>query len=93
MPKNVQTTAQLHSPHTLAKKCSKFFTLAFNHMRTKSFQMFKLGLEEAEGPEIKLPISTGSSKKAREFQKNIYFCFIDYAKAFDCVDPTNCGKF
>ena len=31
-------------------------------------------------------------KKAREFQKNIYFCFIDYAKAFDCVDPTNCGK-
>ena len=32
-------------------------------------------------------------KKAREFQKNIYFCFIDYAKAFDCVDPINCGKF
>ena len=32
-------------------------------------------------------------KKAREFQKNIYFCFIDYAKAFDCVDTTNCGKF
>ena len=31
-------------------------------------------------------------EKAREFQKNIYFCFIDYAKAFDCVDPTNCGK-
>ena len=33
------------------------------------------------------------SKKARKFQKNIYFCFIDYAKAFDCVDTTNCGKF
>ena len=32
-------------------------------------------------------------EKAREFQKNIYFCFIDYAKAFDCVDTTNCGKF
>ena len=32
-------------------------------------------------------------KKAREFQKNIYFCFIDYAKAFDCVSTTNCGKF
>ena len=32
-------------------------------------------------------------KKAREFQKNIYFCFIDYAKAFDCVDNKNCGKF
>ena len=32
-------------------------------------------------------------EKARKFQKNIYFCFIDYAKAFDCVDTTNCGKF
>ena len=48
--------------------------------------MFKLDLERAEEPEIKLPISIGSSKKQREFQKNIYFYFIDYAKAFDCVD-------
>ena len=48
--------------------------------------MFKLVLEKVEEPEIKLPTSAGSSKKAREFQKNIYFCFIDYAKAFDCVD-------
>ena len=45
--------------------------------------MFKLDLEKAEEPEIKLPTSI---EKAREFQKNIYFCFIDYAKAFDCVD-------
>ena len=44
--------------------------------------MFKLDLEKAKEPEIKLL----TSKKAREFQKNIYFCFIDYAKAFDCVD-------
>ena len=48
--------------------------------------MFKLDLENAEEPEIKLPTSAGSSKKAREFQKNIYFCFANYAKAFDCVD-------
>ena len=47
--------------------------------------MFKLDLEKAEEPEIKLSTSDGSSKKAREFQKNIYFCFIGYAKAFDCV--------
>ena len=47
--------------------------------------MFKLVLEKAEEPEIKLPTSAGSSKK-QEFQKSIYFCFIDYAKAFDCVD-------
>ena len=48
--------------------------------------MFKLVLEKAEELEIKLPTSSASSKKAREFQKNMYFCFIDYAKAFDCVD-------
>ena len=48
--------------------------------------MFKLDLEKVEEPEVKLPTSIGSSKKAREFQKNIYFCFIDYAKAFDYVD-------
>ena len=50
-----------------------------------NFQMFKMDLEKAEEAEIKLPTSTGSLKK-QEFQKNIYFCFIDYAKAFDCVD-------
>ena len=48
--------------------------------------MFKLDLEKAEEPEIKLPTSAGSSKKQEEFQKNIYFCFIDYVKAFDYVD-------
>jgi len=47
--------------------------------------MFKLVLEKAEEPEIKLSTSAGSLKK-EEFHKNIYFLFIDYAKAFDCVD-------
>ena len=51
-----------------------------------NFQMFKLILEKAEEPEIKLPISFGSLKKQESSRKNIYFCFIDYAKAFDCVD-------
>ena len=53
--------------------------------------MFKLDLEKAEQPEIKLPTSIGSSKK-QEFQKNIYLCFIDYAKAFDCVDHNKLWK-
>ena len=48
--------------------------------------MFKLGLEKAEEPQIKLPTSIGSSKKQESSRKTIYFCFIDYAKAFDCVD-------
>ena len=55
--------------------------------------MFKLVLEKAEEPEIKLQTSAGSSfEKAREFPKNIYFCFIDYAKAFDCVDHNKLWK-
>ena len=56
-----------------------------------NFQMFKLILEKAEEPEIKLPTSAGSWKK-QEFQKNIYFCFIDYAKAFDCVGHNKLWK-
>ena len=58
-----------------------------------NLQMFKLVLEKAEEPETKLPTSAGSSKKAKEFQKNIYFCFTDYVKAFNCVDHNNCEKF
>ena len=61
-------------------------------MQTMNFQMFKLVLEKAEEPEIKLPTSTGSSKKQKSFRKNIYFCFIDYAKAFDCVDHNKLWK-
>ena len=59
--------------------------ICVSNVWTMNFQMFKLVLEKAEEPEIKLPTSTGSSKK-QDFQKNIYFCFNDYAKAFDCVD-------
>ena len=54
--------------------------------------MFKLDLEKAEEPETKLPTSIGSLKKARESQKNIYYCFIDYAKGFDCVDHNKLWK-
>ena len=46
--------------------------------------MFKLDLEKAEEPEIKLPTSAGSQKKQESSRKNIYFCIISYAKDFDC---------
>ena len=61
--------------------------------------MYMLDLEKEGEPEIKLATSVGSKKipekeiSARKFQKNIFYCFMDYAKAFDCVDNTNCGKF
>ena len=48
--------------------------------------MYNLGLEKAEEPKIKLPTIHWNTEKAREFQKKIYFCFMDYAKAFDHVD-------
>ena len=54
--------------------------------------MFKLVLEKAEEPNIKLPTSLGSAIKAREFHKHICFCFIDYAKAFDCVGHNKLWK-
>ena len=57
-----------------------------------NFLLFKLVLEKAEEPEIKLPTSTGSPKKQESSRKNIYFCFIDYAKAFDCMDHKKLWK-
>ena len=54
--------------------------------------MSKLVLEKAEEPEIKLPTSAGSWKKQESSKKNIYFCFIDYAKAIDCVDHNKLWK-
>ena len=56
-----------------------------------NIQIFKLDSEKVEEPEIKLPTPAGSSKK-QEFQKNIYLCFIDYAKAFDRVDHDKLWK-
>ena len=61
-------------------------------MWTENFQTHKLDVDKAEEPEFKLPTSVGSSKKTREFQKNIYFCFIDYTKTSVWI-TTTCGKF
>ena len=56
-----------------------------------NFLMFKLVLEKAEEPEIKLPISVGSLKKQESSRKK-HFCFIDHAKAFDCADHNKLWK-
>ena len=65
MPKNAQTTTQLHPSHMLAK----FSNWGFNSMCTKNFQMFKLHLKQAEEPEIKLPTSIISQKKQESSRK------------------------
>ena len=91
MPKNLQTIVLLCSLHMLAKLCSKSSRLDFSSMWTENFQMYKLGLEKAEEPEVKLPTHV-IIEKAREFQKNIYICFTDSAKALHCVDHKKLRK-
>ena len=75
MPKNAQTTTQLHSSHALVKWCLKFSKPSFSNTWTVNFQMFKLVLEKAEEPEIKLPTSTGSSKKQESSIKYIFLLY------------------
>ena len=85
MPKNAQTTTELHSSHMLAKECSKF-----SHQSSTVCEL--LDLEKTEEPEIKSPTSAGPSQKRESSRKSIYFCFIYYAKAFDCVDHNKLWK-
>ena len=70
----------------------KILQARHNNMWTVNFQMFKLDLENAEEPEIKSSTSTGSLKNQESSRKNIYFCFIDYAKVFVWI-KINSGKF
>ena len=70
----------------------KILQARLHSMWTVNFQVFKLDLEKAEEPEIKLPTSVWIIVETRKFQENIYFCFIDYAKAFDCVDHNKLGN-
>ena len=93
MPKNVQTTSQYHSFHMLARSCSKSSKPSFNSTWTVNFQLYKLDLEKAEEPWIKLLTSIGSSKKQENSSKNTYFCFTDYAKGFNCVDHNKLENF
>ena len=69
MPKNVQITTQLHSFHTLARLCSKFFKIGFSSMWTEDVQKYKLDLEKAEEPEIKLPIPIWSQENKGNSRK------------------------
>ena len=93
MPKNVQTSAQLHSSHTLAKQCSKFSKQDFNSTWTENFQMFKLDLERAEKQEIKLPTSIKSQKKQESSRKTSTSALLITPKPLTVWITTNCGEF
>ena len=89
MPKNVQTTAQLHSFHMPGRLCSKSFKLGFSITWTEKFQTFKLGLEKAEKLQSKL-LTFAGSYKAREFQKNTYL--FHWLRQSLCVDHDKLWK-
>ena len=76
----------------IARKCSKSFKLGFSSTWTENFQMYKLDLEKHRATRDQIANMCWVIEKVREFQKNIYFCFIDYFKAFDCVDNNKLWK-
>ena len=92
MLKNVQITAQLHSSHILAKECSKFSQATLQQYVNRELPDTQGGFRKGRGTRDQIANICWIMEKAREFQKNIYFCFIDYAKAFDWT-TINCGKF
>ena len=92
MPKNVQTTAKLHSFHTLAKECSKFFQARLQQYVNWELPNVQAGFKKGRGTSDQITNICWIIEKAREFQENIYFYFIDYAKAYDCVDHNKLWK-
>ena len=84
MPKNALTTTQLHLSHTLVKL--KILQARFPQYVNSEIPDVHAGFREGRGTRDQIANMLWIIKKSREFQKNIYFCFIDYAKASDCVD-------
>ena len=93
MPNKVQTTTQLHSSHMLPKQCSKFSKPVFNRTWAMNFQMFKLDLEKAEKPEIKLSTSARSLKKQESFRETSISALLTIPKPLTVWITINCGKF
>ena len=98
-PKETQCQRMFKLPHNcthlthLVKSYSKFFKPDFNSTWTMNFQMFKLVLEKAEEPEIKLPTSIGSSKKQESSRKSSTSALLTMPKPLTVWITTNCGKF
>ena len=91
MPKNAQTTAQLHSSHMLVM--IKILQAKLQQYVNHELPDVQAGFRKGRGTRDQISNIRWIIEKAKEFQKNIYFCFIDYAKAFDCVDHNKLGNF
>ena len=90
MPKNVQTTTQLHSSHMLIM--FKILQARLQQYVNRELPDVQAGFRKGRGTRGQIANIFWIIEKSREFQKNIYFCFIDYAKAFDCVDHNKLWK-
>ena len=86
MPKNAQTTAQLHSSHNAIKAMLKILQARLQQYVNRGLPDVQAGFRKGRGTRDEVADIHWIIKQAREFQKNIYFCFTDCAKAFDCVD-------
>ena len=90
MPNNVQTTTQLHSSHKLVML--KILQARIQQYVNRELPDGQAGFRKGRGTRDQIANICWIMEKAREFQKRIYFCFIDYAKAFDCVDYNKLWK-
>ena len=90
MPKNVQSTAQLHSSHTLV--ILKILQARLQQYMNHEIPDVQAGFRKGRGTRDQIASTHWIIEKAREFQENIYFCFIDYSKAFDHVDHNKLWK-
>ena len=86
MPKNAQTTAQFHWSQHTSKEMLKILQTRLQQYLNHELPDVQAGFRKGRGIRDQIANIRWVIEKAREFQKNIYFCFIDYAKAFDCVD-------
>ena len=91
MPKNAQTTTQLHSSHA-SKVMLQIPQARLQQYMNHELPDVQAGFRKSRGTREKVASVCWIIKKAREFQKNIYFRFLDYAKAFDCVDHNKLWK-
>ena len=93
MPKNAQTTAQLHSSHSHGSKVIlKILQVRHQQYENQEIPDVQGGFRKGRRTRDQIVNIHWIIEEAREFQKNIYFCFNDYAKAFDCVDHNKVWK-
>ena len=93
MPKNAQNYCTIAFISHASKVMLKILQARLQQYPICEFPDVQAGFRKGRGTRDQIANICWIMEKAKEFQKNIHFCFIDYAKAFDCVDTINCGKF